>query len=426
MAQSAIPDYPFANPAALEPPPEWQHLREHCPAAAVRTVSGDAALLLTRYEDVRALLSDGRFSRNLSAPDAARIARTDRGVFNSPAPYDPTPSDFTPDDGPREACVDADSSAEAMMSGQGHTRWRRLVARAFTARRAIALQPRIQQLASDLVDDMLAAGAPANLTASLGFPLPVLVICELLGVCPDDRDRFSHWSDAMLNLTRYEQAEIDAAADEFQAFMAAHVRSKRADPGEDLISELAAVVDAEDGRMTEAELVITAQGLLVAGHETTANMIGKMVAMLLSDRERWLALLQDRSLIASAVEEALRFDADPGVGLPRYLSQDVEIAGRTISRGTTVITSIAAANRDERVFPDADRMDIGRTPNPHLAFGVGPHSCLGQSLARVELQTVLAVLLHRVPTLALAVPPEQLRRREGLIVGGLEELPVRW
>jgi cytochrome P450 len=405
---SPVPDYPFDLRAALEPPPEWERLRAQCPVSHVRMASGDEALLLTRYEDVRGLLSDPRFTRSLDKPDAAKISSSESGgVFSNAPLYE-------------------ESDAGEMSSGTGHARWRRLMSRAFTAKRVSALRPRIAQIAEHLVDDMVAGGPPADLNGSLGFPLPVFVICELLGVSAEHREKFSYWSDSMLNLTRYRQSEIDAAAQEFEAFMAAHVQAKRADPGDDLLSDLAAVVDSADGRMTEPELVATAQGLLVAGHETTANMIGKMTAMLLADRSRWERLLADRSLVATAVEEALRFDANPGFGIPRYISEDVRIADQTIATGSTVITSLASANRDECAFSDAGEMVLDRAPNPHLAFGAGPHSCLGQALARVELQTVLGVLLDRLPGLELADPPERLRRREGLIVGGLEELPVRW
>lgn len=178
--------------------------------------------------------------------------------------------------------------------------------------------------------------------------------------------------------------------------------------------------------MSDATLVATGQGLLVAGHETTANMIGKMVAMLLADRTRWEQLLADRSLVRTAVEESLRFDPNAGFGMVRYLHEDTEISGTAVPRGTTVVCSMAAANRDESVFDDAGEMDLRRSPNPHLAFGSGAHSCLGQALARTELQTVLEVLLRRLPALDLAVPVEELPRIEGLLVGGFREVPVRW
>ncbi|WIM92752.1 cytochrome P450 [Actinoplanes oblitus] len=397
-----VPTYPFAQPAALEPAPEWARLRRDCPVARVTMVSGDEALLLTRYSDVRDMLADPRFNHALNKPDAAKIsAADDGGVFGG--------------------------ENSAMTSSPDHPRWRRMMNKSFTVKRVTAMRPRIEEIANRQIDELIAGGQPGDLQSTLGFPLPVQVICELLGVDPSHRDRFSHWSDAMLNLTRFDQAQLATAAREFQEFMAQHVAEKRAHPGDDLLSELAAVVDSQDGRMTEAELIITAQGLLVAGHETTANMIGKMVAMLLADRpNRWQRLVDDRSLINSAVEESLRFDANPGFGLPRYISEDIEVAGCPIKAGTTVVVSMAAGNRDESAYPDADRMRLDRHPNPHLAFGAGPHSCLGQALARTELQVTLAVLLDRLPTLDLAVPADELRRRAGLIVGGLEKVPVTW
>ncbi|GIF00536.1 cytochrome P450 [Paractinoplanes rishiriensis] len=398
-----VQNYPFPQPEPLEPPAEWARLRGECPVSRVRMASGDEVLLLTRYADVRGMLADPRFTRNLTTPDAARIADSETGgVFN-------------------EETVSA-----SMTSGEGHARWRRMMSRSFTAKRVNALRPRIEQLANDLIDDMVAGGAPADLAAALGFPLPVFVICELLGVPAGHREQFSHWSDAMLNLSRYQQAEIDKAAQEFGEFMVAHVLAKRADPGDDLISELAVIVDSEDGRLSGEELVATAQGLLVAGHETTANMIGKMMGMLLADPARWERLVADRTLVPTAVDESLRFDANFGFGLPRYLTEEVRVGDETIAAGSTVVTCLGAANRDDRVFADAAEMVLDRSPNPHLAFGAGPHACLGQSLARVELQTVLTVLLDRLPGLRLAVPPDGLRRKEGLIVGGLEGLPVRW
>jgi len=281
------------------------------------------------------------------------------------------------------------------------------------------LRPGMAQLAEQLITEMVEAGAPADIGPALGFPLPVFVICDLLGVPRDDRDRFAHWSDTMLNLTRFTQDEIDRAGREFSEYMTELVAAKRSAPGDDLLSDLAA-------DMSAIELVMTGQGLLIAGHETTANMIGKMVAMLLADRSRWERLVVDRGLIGSAVEEALRFDANPNFGIPRYVSEQVTLGDKTIPAGSTVITNIGSANRDACAFAEAADMVLDRRPNPHLAFGAGPHSCLGQALARVELQTALAVLLDRLPTLELAVPAAGLRRRDGLVVGGLEELPVRW
>ncbi|GAA0826525.1 cytochrome P450 [Streptosporangium amethystogenes subsp. fukuiense] len=395
--------YPIPSEAALEPPAEWAELRRQCPVARITLPSGDEAKLLTRYEDVKQVLADPRFTRLLNAPDAARLSDNESGgVFNTEM------AQIIPD------------------SGEGHQRWRRLVGKYFTAKRMAALRPVMAEIAERLIDDMVKRGGPGDLKASLGFPLPVYVICDLLGVPATDRDRFAHWSDALLNLTRYSQAETDAAQAEFVQYMSDHVAAKREQPGDDLLSALIKESAAEGQGLTDVELLVTGMALLVAGHETTANMIGKMVSMLLVDRTRWERLLADPSLVRSAVEESLRFDANSGFGLPRYLKEETEVDGTVLPRGTTVICSMAAANRDESVFDGADDMDLSRSPNPHLAFGSGAHSCLGQSLARTELQVVLEVLLRRLPSLRLAVPVEELRRVDGLVVGGLREVPVHW
>jgi cytochrome P450 len=401
MDQAEIRQFPFANPTALEPPPEWAELRQGCPVAPVRLPSGDTAMLATRYEDVRQVLSDARFPRPTRA--GARLAASESGgVFKNEM------ARTLPQEGPE------------------HQRWRRMITKWFTVKRMNALRPRITAMADQLLDTMVKQPQPADLKAHLGFPLPVWVICDMLGVPDSDRDRFAYWSDSMLNLTRYTQSQMDDAHAEFVAYMREHVEAKRAEPGEDLLSDLVVASDAEGGVLSDDVLVFTGQGLLVAGHETTANMIGKMVAMLLADRDRWEALLADESLVRTAVEEALRFDANAGIGMPRYLTEDVEVAGQVLPAGTTVMCSMAAANRDETVFPNSESMELARTPNTHLAFGAGPHSCIGQPLARTELQVVLEVLLRRLPTLALAVAPEELNRLEGLVVGGLADLPVRW
>jgi cytochrome P450 len=393
-------DYPFRNPAALEPPTEWAQLRNECPVARIRLATGDEAVLLTRHEDVRQVLSDPRFSRQLDAEDAARITNDSNG-----GPF---------------------GGENTVASGESHLRWRRIVGRYFTAKRMDNLRPRIAAMAEQLIDDMVARGAPADLVTALGFPLPVWVICQLLGVPEADRDRFARWSDTMLQLGTYPQAEIDAAQAELVAYLRGHFADRRARPGPDLISELVGVRDAEDGRLSEAELLMTAEGLLIAGHETTANMITKMTAMLLAERSRWERLVAEPALVRTAVEELLRFDTNPGIGVPRYLDVEVPVSDGVLPAGSTVICSTGAANRDGAAIDRADQVDLGRAPNGHLAFGAGPHSCIGQALARTELQTVLEVLLRRLPTLELAGPVAALRSREGLIVGGLTELPVRW
>ncbi|MFE7270394.1 cytochrome P450 [Streptomyces sp. NPDC057623] len=405
MRENDLLRLPLPSDNPLEPPAEWEQLRRRCPVTTVDLPSGDKAAYLTRYDDVKALLSDARFVRP-TAEDvgAARIAPEGAG-------------------GPA-----ADGSTTLAMPDRGepHLRWRRQVGKYFTAKRMTALRPGMVRTAEGLVDDMVRGGQPADLKAGLGFPLPVYVICDILGVPAGDRDRFSHWSDAFLNVSRFTGDQTRAAFAEFAEYMSAHIAVTRAEPGEDLISMVIRESEEEGQGLTDDELLGTAMGLLVAGHETTANMIGKMVAMLLADRTRWERLLADPTLVRTAVDEALRFDANLGFGIRRYLTEDVEVDGELLPSGTTVVCSMPAANRDERVFTDADDMVLSRSPNPHLTFGAGPHSCLGQSLARTELQVTLEVLLRKLPDLRLDVPVDELKRVEGLLVGGLRTVPVRW
>jgi cytochrome P450 len=394
--------YPIPAEAALEPPAEWARLRERCPVQRVTLPSGDEAALVTRYDDVRAVLSDTRFTRPTKGKGARVADAEDGGIFNS------------------------EMATVLPQHGEAHLRWRRMIGKWFTAKRMNALRPGIEAMAEQLTDEMVAKGGPADLKAGLGFPLPVWVICDMLGVPDADRDRFAHWSDMLLSMTRYTQEEMTAAQTEFGMYMAGHIARKRETPGDDLLSALIAETDVDGQPLSDIVLISTGIGLLVAGHETTANMIAKMVGMLLADRSRWEALVADRSLVRPAVEESLRMDANSGFGMLRYFDEDVEIAGTVLPSGTTAVCSMAAANRDERTFTDAAEMDLRRSPNPHLAFGAGAHACIGQPLARTELQAVLDVLLRKLPSLELAVDVDDLQRVEGLVVGGLKELPVRW
>ncbi|MGM1063027.1 cytochrome P450 [Saccharothrix sp. Mg75] len=395
--------YPFTVPAALEPPAEWARLRRECPVARVTLPSGDEATLVTRYDDVKRVLADSRFTRPMPTNEGARVSEDESGgVFNS------------------------EMAITIPQSGEAHLRWRRLVNRWFTVKRMTALRPAIEAMADRLVDELVEQGRPADLKAGFAFPLPVWVICTMLGVPDSDRRKFAYWSDTLLSTTRYTHEEIGAAQAEFVAYMAGHVAAKRAEPGDDLIGELITGTDAEGGTMPDGVLIATGMALLVAGHETTANMIAKMVAVLLADRSRWESLLADPSLVRPAVEEALRTDVNAGFGMLRYLHEDFEVADTVLPAGTTVVCSMAAANRDGAAFERAEEVDLTRSPNPHLSFGAGPHSCLGQALARTELQVALDVLLRRLPTLRLAGPADELRPVEGLLVGGVRELPVAW
>ncbi|AQZ62881.1 cytochrome [[Actinomadura] parvosata subsp. kistnae] len=398
-----MPNYPFDRDATLEPPREWAELREQCPVAHVRLPSGDTAQLLTRYDDVRTALTDQRFRRG--GPDAARVSTTrDGGIFNRAA------------------------SGTDMREGEGHLRWRRLLTRSFTVKKMETWRPRVQAMADELVDDLLKSGSPANLSAQLALPLPVRVICALVGAPSRDQDRFAHWSQVMLTLTRYSQEEVEQAYQEFDSYVSALVDARRADPGDDLLSELTQISDSEDGRLSHQELIATVRALLLAGHETTSNMIAIMAAMLLSERERYQAVIDDPALIQGTVEEVLRLDTTLSViGFPRVAAEDLELGGTPVQAGATVIPCRPAANRDPRRFEDPERFDP-RRPNAaqHLSFGAGAHYCLGQPLARLELQVVLGTLTRRLPTLALRDGVDGLRLRKGLLSGGLEDVWVTW
>lgn len=394
-------EYPFRAPTAVEPPEEWAKLRKGCPVAHIQLPSGDKAVLVTRYDDVRQVLSDSRFTRNLAQDGAARITTNEGGsVFES-------------------------KEAAEISGGEQHEKWRRFIMRWFTVKRISAMQQSIEAMANQLIDKMVAKGSPADLVSDLAFPLPVWVIAEILGIAVDDRDKLAYWSNAMLTLTQFTQEEVNKSQMEFNIYLMGHIAKKRAEPGDDLLSDLIRGADQGEA-INEKAMLMTAMGILVAGHETTSNMIAKMIAMLLSDRRRWEQLVAEPSLVRSAVEEVLRFDANAGFGLPRFVTEDIELSGTKVPSRTTVICSMASANRDEKTFERADEMVLNRSPNPHLTFGAGGHSCVGQALARTELQTVLSVLLRRLPTLDLAVAPEDLPRREGLLVGGIEKVLVRW
>jgi cytochrome P450 len=288
-------------------------------------------------------------------------------------------------------------------------------------------RPRIQAIADELVDDLIAKGSPADLMADFGLPLPVAVICALLGAPKEHKDKFAEWSRISLTLTRYTQADVDRARREFAEYVSALVAEKRANPGDDLLSELTQISDAEDGRLSHAELVQTGMGLLLAGHETTSNMIGKMTGILLAEREHYQAVIADPELIPGTVEEVLRMDSSGGIGIPRYITEDIEVGGCPVGKGTTLMMLLSAANRDATRFREPDRFDARRANSTqHLTFGAGPHFCLGQPLARVELQVALGTMTRKLPGLRLRDGAAALPERKGMLGGGFENVRVTW
>ncbi|MGH3965676.1 MAG: cytochrome P450 [Pseudonocardiaceae bacterium] len=370
----------------------------------VTTPAGDPAWLVTSYDDVKALLSDPRLGRSHADPErAARVSHS--AIFGGPMGHPST------------------EAAE-------HARTRRLLAPAFSARRMASLRPRVTAIIADLLDAMADQTQPVDLHEAVSFPLPALVICELLGVPYADREDFRRWSDDAAH--QADAARSQAGLMKLWQYMRELVDRKRAEPGDDVISDLVAATVA-DPELTVDGIAMLSAGLLFAGHETTVTAIDRGVVLLLTHPEQAVALRHDPALTEPAVEEILRAwlpmrtsGTEQAAGLPRYANTDFTFGGVTIQTGELVMLGLRGANLDEQRFPDPDRFDVHRTHNPHLTFGHGPRFCVGAPLARIELQTLFPALLDRFPTLRLAVPVESLRGRDELLTGGLVELPVTW
>jgi cytochrome P450 len=306
-----------------------------------------------------------------------------------------------------------------------HTRLRRLVSKAFTARRVEGLRPRVQEITDGLLDRITPRGS-ADLVAEFGLPLPITVIGELLGVPETDRDRFREWTDEMRDRPfdpGSDLALVTAARERMHGYLADLVAAKRARPADDLLTDLVEATD-EGERLDTQELLAMTFLLLIAGYVTTVSLIGNGTLALLRHPEQLDRLRADLSLVPQAVEELLRFDGPVNPGLTRFALEDLEIGGVRIPRGDMVLLAIAAADRDPRRYPDPDRLDVGAVDPGHLAFGHGMHYCLGAPLARLEGQIAFTAMLTRLPGLALAAREDELRWIGGGVLRSLRELPV--
>ncbi len=368
-------------------------LRARQPVSPVVMPGGTPAWLVTGYAEARAALADPRLCKNMPGwhpPPDSIFAALDVHMLNSDPP--------------------------------DHERLRRLVNKAFTARRVERLRPRITAITTGLLDDM-STREQVDLLASFAFPLPITVICELLGVPVADQDDFRTWSATIVSNTPTPavfQAHATAMIRYFIALMAA----KRHEPADDLLSALIAARDEGD-RLSENELVSMAFLLLVAGHETTVNLIGNGVLALLLNPAELTRLRAEPSLIGGAVEELLRHENPVNNATFRFAAEPVEIGGARISRGDPVLVALSSANRDPSRFGHPDRLDLGRDSSGHLAFGHGIHYCLGAPLARLEAEIAFSHLLTRFGSIRLAVPAGSLRWRPSTLIHGLESLPVR-
>jgi cytochrome P450 len=306
-----------------------------------------------------------------------------------------------------------------------HTRLRKLVASAFTARRAEALRPRVASIVNGLIDAVLDRPQPVDLVAGFSLPLPAQVICEMLGVPAADTGQFHAWSDIVIGDWQRDSDEIMTALAELYGYFGRLIEVKRAQPADDLISALIAARDDTD-RLSEQELTVMSCTLLIGGHETTANQINLSLLLLFDHPGQVAKLRTDPGLIPGAVEEMLRYGRLGGLAPARVATEDVALGGVTIPAGEQVIPLFATANRDPSVFADPDRFDVTRAAASHLSFGAGVHHCLGAQLARVELQEAFRGLIGRLPGLRLAVPASELEFKPGMAIHSLRELPVLW
>ncbi|KGP80311.1 MULTISPECIES: cytochrome P450 family protein [unclassified Paenibacillus] len=383
----------FSREFSQNPYPVYEKLRQNDPIHRVLFPHGDFGWIITRYEDAVEVLKDNRFSKDVIkryGPDQDNIF-VHNMLFSDP-----------PD----------------------HRRLRGLVQKAFTPRLIEGMRSHIQDIADDLLDN-LNSQDKMNLIDEFAFPLPIIVISEILGVPLEDQDKFRLWSNSIIDATSEENSEVfEKHAKEFIDYLNAWFAKVREQPGDDLISQL--VVAEESGeQLTEKELLGVVALLIIAGHETTVNLIGNGILALLEHPEQRELLIKRPELIHNAVEEMLRYNGPVEFSTSRWASEDIEFHGHHIAEGELVIVALDSANRDEAKFKDADVFDITREKSAHLAFGKGIHLCLGAPLARLEGEIAINTLIRRFPDMQLQADVNELEWRPGMIVRGVKEIPVQ-
>ncbi|GAA2674254.1 cytochrome P450 [Streptomyces lunalinharesii] len=401
---SDLVSFDVTNPLFKANPHDfYTGLRESGPAHLVHLPGYGDVWLVTGYAEARAALADPNLSKDpANVPASLQNAMVEAGERDGFQLMAHMLNSDPPD----------------------HTRLRKLVVRTFTARRVRELRPRIQEITDALLDEVVAKGS-ADLMDDLAFPLPITVICELLGVPAEDRDDFRRWTSILVSEDEALRPQLQDTFAQLNAYLTDLVRHKHVAPDDGLLSALVSV--AEDGdSLDDDEVVWMAFLLLVAGHETTENLIGNGMLALLSNPEQLAALRADESLLPSAVEEMLRFEGPVETTTWRFTTGPVEIGAVTIPADQTVVVVLASANRDPSRFADPGRFDISREDNQHVAFGHGIHYCLGAPLARLEGQIAIASVLRRLPDVQLAVDEGDLAWRLGIVMRGLHHLPVRF
>ncbi|MFC8225125.1 cytochrome P450 [Streptomyces sp. NPDC057287] len=378
-----------------DPYPAYAAMRSECPVQAVASgSSGRHSYLVTGYAEARQALSDARLSKDTAAFFAGKDSKRQLhpAVAHTMLASDPPQ----------------------------HTRLRKLVTGAFTSGAVTGLRPFITGLTDELLDRWPADG-PVDLVADLAVPLPVMVICEMLGVPEGDRSQVQHWSAELF--AAGEPARGDAASYAVAEYMTGLIASKRSRPGDSLLDRLIAAHDGQD-RLSEEELVSLAVLLLVAGHETTTNFLGNAALALLQHPTELERLRSNPEAIPQALDELLRFDAPVSTSTFRFTTEAITLGGTDIPAGVPVLVALGAANRDPRRFPAPDRLDLDRDATGHLSFGHGIHRCVGAPLAKAEAHTALRAVLNRFPNIRLAVPAERLEWRPTRLIRGLDSLPV--
>ncbi|QMU71406.1 cytochrome P450 [Streptacidiphilus sp. P02-A3a] len=402
-SDETVPAYPMdrAPRCPFDPAPELRSLDEGGPLNRVRLWDRSTPWLVTGYAEQRQLLADPRVSADTKNPGyphptpATRARREQARTFLS-------------------------------MDDPEHARMRRMVTGSFAIKRVEAMRPAIQQIVDNLIDQLLDGPRPVDLVQAFALPVPSLVICELLGVPYADHAFFQRNSSTLVNSGSSAEAGLEAQSNLVE-YLNDLIGRKLASPADDLLSLLAAEQVAT-GALTQRELAVTSVLLLIAGHETTANMIALGTVALLEHPEQLADLrgTDDPAFVAGAVEELLRYLNITHFGRRRVALTDIPVGGHTIRAGEGIVLANEVGNRDQEVFPDPDRLDLHRDARRHVAFGFGPHQCLGQPLARVELQVAYRTLYRRIPDLRLAVALEDVRFKHDGLVYGVYELPVTW
>ncbi|GAA1503981.1 cytochrome P450 [Sphaerisporangium rubeum] len=395
-ATTRLPGFPMDRQCPYHPPPGYTDLRAEGPAARVRLYDGRVAWVVTGHADTRRLLLDRRLSSDRSRADFPVLV-------------------------PRMAA--SKLVALVGMDPPEHDVQRRMLAPSFTVNRVKTLRPAITRIVTERIDALLAGGPVADLVPRFALPVPSTVICELLGVPYDDHEFFEDQTRRMLMATSTAE-QAATASGTLVAYFEKLIAKRIDDPGEGLVGTLIRE-RLSTGELDRTQIASIVMFLLVAGHETTANMIGLSILTLLEHPEELNELRQDPHLIKEAVEELLRF-LSVADELQRVAAEDIELGDVVIKAGDGVYLPNASANRDAEVFPDPDVLDLRRDARPHLAFGHGVHQCIGQNLARAELEIGLQQLITRIPTLRLAEPVETLGVKPGGSVQGIYRLPVTW